>query len=215
MSPPSATLSPADACRTVHQLLSTLPVFTAPKEVPFQDGLYFFYQSSEKSLHGVGGRVVRVGNHPRADGGLKRRLQQHYSGSKNGSVFRRFLGGALLRRAAPGSPCLSPGPGQGHWEQQDERCCDSCRDVEKEVSAILRASFHFRCISVRDRTVRNHLEALLIATLAACPTCMPSPSWLGLDAYSKVLRRSGLWNSQHVDSDNDGRRRPHNLRAAC
>jgi hypothetical protein len=45
---------------------------------------------------------------------------------------------------------------------------------------------------------RNRLEGRLIATLAACPTCRPSPTWLGRHAYSTVVQASGLWNSDFV-----------------
>jgi hypothetical protein len=51
---------------------------------------------------------------------------------------------------------------------------------------------------VEDREERNELEAVLIATLAACPVCGPSATWLGNHAYSDKVRSSGLWNSQDV-----------------
>ena len=79
-------------CGDIHRLLGTLPVYSSPRQVPFADGLYFFLEDGETSDHGPRGRIVRIGNHPRSDGGLVRRLRQHYSGRKNGSVFRKFLG---------------------------------------------------------------------------------------------------------------------------
>ncbi len=72
-------MTPEDACREIHQVLAQLPVFTSASQVPFADGLYFFYEDGETSPHGPAGRVVRVGNHPRSNGGLERRLRQHYS----------------------------------------------------------------------------------------------------------------------------------------
>jgi len=187
------------ACREVHELLARIPIRTDPNELEFQDGLYFFFEEGETSRHGPTGRVVRVGNHPRSDGGLVRRLRQHYSGNKNGSVFRKLLGGALLRSRDPGSTCLAPGPGKGHWELQDARPCAVCRLVEVEVSSSLRAGFTFRCIEIRDRKERNLFEVMLVATLAQCPVCRPSGGWLGRHAYAGRVRESGLWNVQFSD----------------
>ena len=131
-------------------------------------------------------------------GGLVRRLRNHYSGRKNGSVFRKLLGGALIRRRDPDSPCLLPAPGRGHWELQDAKTCERCRSLEEEVSQLLRSSFRFRCVEVVDQAERNELESVLIATIAACPVCGPSATWLGYHAYSDKARSSGLWNSRDV-----------------
>jgi len=193
------SMNPEKGCREIHRLLEQLPIRTEPTRVPFVDGLYFFYEAGEASEHGPVGRIVRVGNHPRSNGGLVRRLRQHYSGRKNGSVFRKLLGGALLRTNDPQSPCLAPGPGRGHWERQGGKTCYRCRSIEREVSALLRSRFSFRCIAIQDRAERNHFESLLIATLAACSICRASSRWLGLHAYSDTVPKSGLWNTQFVD----------------
>ncbi|MGH2720597.1 MAG: hypothetical protein ACRDJO_03195, partial [Actinomycetota bacterium] len=169
--------------------------------MPFLNGLYFFYEDGEVSEHGPAGRIVRIGNHPRAAEGLVRRLRGHYrsgTGAKNGSVFRRYLGGAILRSRDPISPCLSPGPGAGHWERQDADACHDCRSLEEAVSQLLRSRFRFRCVRIDDPDERNRLESRLIASVAACPVCQPSAQWLGRHAYPDVVQRSGLWNSQGV-----------------
>jgi hypothetical protein len=187
-----------ERCRSIHELVLRLMPYRNPAEVPFDDGLYFFFEHGETSPHAPAGRIVRVGNHPRSAAGLKRRLQNHYSGGKNGSVFRKFLGGALMRRAKEDHPCLQPGPGQGHWEKQDAPTCDLCRPYERRVSELLRECFSFRTLWVPDRSERNDLEQRLIATLSLCDVCRPSDLWLGRFAYSDAVRRSGLWNAQYV-----------------
>ena len=187
-----------EVCAAIHDALESLPLLSSPTDVPFLDGLYFFYEDGETSRHAPSGRIVRVGNHPGSVGGLVRRLRNHYSGRKNGSVFRRLLGGALIRRRDPDSLCLAPSPGKGHWEHQNDKACERCQPLEEEVSQLLRSSFRFRCVMVEDREERNELEAALVATLAACPVCGPSTSWLGRYAYSDKVRSSGLWNSQFV-----------------
>ena len=193
-------MKPEEICSAVHGVLYALPLFESPSEVPISNGLYFFYERGEVSPHAPEGRIVRVGNHPRSDQTLVRRLRQHYTGRKNGSVFRKFLGGALMRAEDADNPCLAPAPGKGHWERQDQKPCDHCLPVERKVSCVLKERFRFRCVSVPDRQVRNRLEGVVIASLSACPVCQPSPNWLGWYAYSNVVRRTGMWNSQFVGS---------------
>ena len=189
-----------ETCARIHAALLILPLRRSIDAAIPSDGLYFFYEDGEINSHGTGARVVRVGNHPRAIGRLGNRLRNHYSGNKNGSVFRKFLGGALIRRRNPNDPCLLPGPGRGHWERQDERTCSRCKPVEQEVSRLLRERFSFRCVRIVDRSERNRIEQALIASLAGCPTCEASGMWLGRSAYSPNVQQSGLWNSDFVDS---------------
>jgi len=192
--------SAEETCARIHAALSSLPLWRSIDAGVPSDGLYFFYENGEINLHGTGARVVRVGNHPRAVGRLGNRLRNHYSGNKNGSVFRKFLGGALIRRRNPNDPCLLPGPGRGHWERQDASTCNSCRPVEQEVSRLLREHFSFRCVKIVSRNERNRMEQALIASLASCPRCKASATWLGRCADSPRVQQSGLWNSDFVDS---------------
>jgi Peroxide stress protein YaaA len=189
------------ACARIHAALAVLPSWSRPREVPFGNGLYFFYERGERSAHAPAGRIVRIGNHPRAQGRLIGRLNDHFNGRfgpKNFSVFRRYLGGALMRRQDARCHCLDPAPGQGHWEKQDARPCSLCAGAESKVSELLASAFTFRCVRIDDPAERNDLEKCLIATVAACRICRPSDSWLGHYAYLPVVRDSGLWNAQHV-----------------
>jgi len=195
-------IGPTEACARIHALLRRLPKHQNANEVSFSNGLYFFYEKGESSLHAPDGRIVRIGNHPRAQDRLRTRLGDHLRsgpGAKNGSVFRRYLGGALLRRRDPTSACLRPGPGLGHWERQDAKACGMCADVEAEVQAYMTENLYFRCVRIDDLLERNRFEAFLIAAVAACQLCGPSRHWLGLHAYPQTVRASGLWNVQHVD----------------
>jgi hypothetical protein len=193
-------VDPADACTQIHATVAALPRYTDPGEVPFANGLYFFFEAGEESPHGHP-RITRIGNHPRAQGRLVGRLRDHYAtrrDAKNGSVFRRYLGGSLLRRDGQ-TPCLEPSPGKGHWEQGNAHECDACGPYEALVTARLRSHFTFACVRIDDPGLRNHLEGRLIASVARCQVCEPSGEWLGRFAYPEKVRTSGMWNSEFVD----------------
>ena len=42
------------------------------------------------------------------------------------------------------------------------------------------------------------MEAILIASLSVCPVCRPSAGALGQFAYSEIVRRTDMWNSEFV-----------------
>ena len=189
-------------CAKINELLTDLPLLKDPKQVPFDNGLYLFYEKGEVSKHAPLGRIVRIGNHPHSQNGLKKRLRMHYSGNKNGSVFRKSIGGAFMRKANPNNPCLLPAPGKGHWEKQDMHTCEKCQPVENQVSELLRSNFAFRCIEIQNRELRNRFEEMLVATISFCPTCKPSTNWLGKFAYNQNVKKSGLWNSDYVFNQN-------------
>lgn len=189
-----------EGCAAIHRGITRLPSVSPPfHDIP-ADGLYFFYETGETESHEGLARIVRVGNHPHRVGGLKQRLRQHYSGRKNGSVFRKALGGAILRSQDADHPCLLPSPGKGHWEQQNAKTCEVCKPTEAVVSRRLREQFDLKLLRVDDVSERNRLEEALVATLAQCPTCDASPDWLGRRAYSEKIQATGMWNSQFTAS---------------
>ena len=188
------------ACEAIHDAVMNLPTYTFPGDVPFANGLYFFFEAGEDSPHGRP-RITRIGNHPRTQGRLVGRLREHYAtrpNAKNGSVFRRYLGGALLRRDGI-ERCLAPSPGLGHWESGTASECETCVGYEERVTSYLRSSLRFACVRIDDQELRNHLERRLIASVAQCRACRPSVGWLGSLSYSGNVRSSGLWNSDHVN----------------
>lgn len=187
----------AEVCRAVHEMLAALPAFEDPRDVTIKDGLYFFYEGGECSPHAPSSRVVRIGNHPRSDGTLVRRLTKTaLSGPEERQRVPEVRGGRVdaSRRSRPPVPCASA------WKRPlgaaEREVRDRCRPVEQRVSLLLRTRFWFRCVAIRQREERNLLEELLTATLSCCSVCQPSRHWLGQHAYSDIVREMGVWNSQ-------------------
>jgi len=153
--------------------------------------VYFFYERGETSTHApmVASFALAIirGNKAGSAG-----ASQSITGeARIQACFRKSLGGALLRRQTASS-LLGP------LGKQDARACPRCKPIEagKCLSCWQRSSGSAAFDTIY--AVRNAAHALVIATLAACPTCGASRSWLGLHARSPEARSSGLWNSQFV-----------------
>ncbi len=168
---------------------------TASRDLPI-NGIYFFFEKGEKVEHGVE-RIVRVGTH-KVDDRFRGRIGQHYGsrsslkGNKNASVFRKHVGGALLRRDNPQDERL------GEWLKQGGR---SHPEVETRVSECLKNNFTFCCFSIEGQDNRLNYEKGIIALLAKHPLGKPSADWLGGYAYEQSIGQSGLWNTQQLDAE--------------
>ena len=93
-------------------------------------------------------------------------------------------------------------PSDGRLKQWLKQDTPSFQEREMGVNKELKEHFSFRCIPVEDKEERLHLEEVLIATTAKCDKCKPSENWLGNYAADELVRKSGLWNHQHVTSKN-------------
>lgn len=184
----------------LYDLVQQLPRFDhlTPKERLPANGIYIFFEQGENAVWrgGCVSRIVRIGTH-RRDGSFPGRIRQHYGrvnslrGNKNGSVFRKHVGSALLRKADLRDPRLDSWLGQKGG---------SYLEVEEQVSRTLRDNFTFSCIRVDDATDRINIEKGLIALLARYSPLKPSKAWLGHHAASEKIRECGLWNVQRATS---------------
>jgi len=171
--------------------------FMTERTVLPRSGIYLFFEKGETIMidNRVFDRIVRVGTHLK-DGNFPGRIRQHYGnkhslrGNKNGSVFRKHLGGAIIRRENPDDPRLTG------WLKQ---MGPSYEDIEEKVSRTLRNNFTYVCFPVTTKDERLSLEAALISLLAQHPLGKPSPTWLGLWADSPIIRSTGLWNTNETD----------------
>ena len=178
-------------------------------------GVYFFFERGETRTHsGKGLRIVRVGTHA-----LKRkaktkfwgRLKQHQGnilgthpggGNHRGSVFREHLGFAIINKKKKVCPSWGESP-----VDQDDR--DLEYEIEREVSNHIRA-MPFLWVEVNDEpspdSMRHFIEMNSIALLSNFNRNQidpPSESWLGKYSRNDKVRKSGLWNDNHVERDPD------------
>ncbi|MHC2552377.1 hypothetical protein ACVJ6Q_003672 [Bradyrhizobium elkanii] len=176
-------------------------------------GVYFFRESGEdRSDSGQGPRIVRVGTHALKDGSgtmLWTRLSQHKGqpstggGNHRGSIFRLIVGAALIRRDELDFPTW----GHGSTAKGDVRGGELT--LERQVSQSI-GNMPFLWVPIFDdpgpESRRGYIERNAIALLSNYDRPQldpPSQAWLGHHSDRERVRRSGLWNQNHVDEDFD------------
>lgn len=186
-------------------------------------GVYFFFEpGEERTTSGTGLRVVRVGTHalkPGVKATLWGRLRQHRGtvgganpggGNHRASVFRQHVGTALIGKYPDRWPeAVKKSWGKGSSAVKSVQEPEG--PLEQAVSQHIR-SMSFLPLNVDDppgpESRRGYIERNAIALLSNynCqeePIDPPSPDWLGHWAASERIRRSGLWNANHVSKDYD------------
>lgn len=176
-------------------------------------GVYFFMEEGQsRSDSGKGPRVVRVGTHALTATSrtkLWSRLSQHRGAEKSGggnhrgSIFRLIVGTALIAT----NDYKLPTWGIGSNAPADIRTCE--HRLECEVSKVI-GSMPFLWLDVDDfsgaESSRGYIERNAIALLSnfeKSPLDPPSAGWLGHQCNRPRVRRSGLWNQNHVDEHYD------------
>jgi hypothetical protein len=174
-----------------------------------QRGVYFFFEGGEnRNDSGIGPRVVRVGTHSLTSSSrtnLWTRLSQHRGqagsggGNHRGSIFRLIVGAALISRDQ--HACVSWGKDSSAAREIREQEIE----LERAVSAVIRA-MPFLWLAIGDEpgagSLRGYIERNAIALLSnfdRTPADTPSFGWLGHHSNRERVRKSGLWNSNHVD----------------
>lgn len=170
-------------------------------------GVYLFFDEREKRLKHVEQlRVVRIGTHGVALGSkasLRNRMRTHFGtsggeGNHRSSVFRLHVGRSLINAKLA---CSVPSWGK---PANDTDMLQGERELEQAVSRYL-AGLLVLLIAIpgeSDKTNdRAYVEQNLIALLSnRCkPLDPPSSAWLGLSSAKPEIRKSGLWNVNHVD----------------
>ena len=183
----------------IHEWMTHLPRYywDQIESIPFQNGIYIMFEKGEK-IYGMD-RIVRIGTH-RADGRLKERLKDHFlKENKDGSIFRKNIGLALLHRKCD--------PFEDIWALDwskpsvknkfaEDTQVEYKKTIEGAVSSYLRSYFSFTCILVRNEKDRFRIEEALIATLNNANDFVSSEDWLGRHSPKQEISHSGLWNTQ-------------------
>lgn len=176
-------------------------------------GIYFFMEDDENRANSGGSpRIVRVGTHALKEGSatsLWTRLSQHRGqdksggGNHRGSIFRLIVGAALIERHGYKSPTW----GVGNTAPAEVRAGEL--ELEREVSKLI-CAMPFLWLAIDDQpgptSLRGYIERNAIALLSNFnkpPIDPASAGWLGHSCNRERVRRSGLWNSNHVDEEYD------------
>jgi len=170
-------------------------------------GVYLFFDKKESRLKDLSYlRVVRVGTHGVASGSkatLRNRMRTHFGtdagdGNHRSSVFRLHAGRSLINaNQVPDVPSWGM-----HLEGKDVLSGE--RTLEQMVSKYL-SELYVLLIDIPGTSEKNndraYIEQNLIALLSnKCrPLDPPSSAWLGLSSDKREIRKSGLWNVNHVE----------------
>lgn len=180
-------------------------------------GVYFFFVPDEQRADASQLRLTRVGTHAVSAGSGTRlwdRLRTHrgalsgsYDGGGNhrGSVFRKRVGEAMIERH--GVQDEFPEWGEGSSAGRELRLEEL--ELERRVSDYLR-DLPFLWVAVddepsseSDRAVLERNAIALVSNYGKPPIDPRSNEWLGNDCPSQKIRKSGLWNVDHVDESYD------------
>jgi hypothetical protein len=176
-------------------------------------GVYFFFEQGEnRSDTGNGLRVVRVGTHALKVGSgtkLWTRLSQHRGqpktggGNHRGSIFRLIVGAALINRDGLAFRTW------GNGNTADKEVRDGEIGLERQVSQVI-GNMRFLWLEIEDEprpdSLRGYIERNSIALLSNYnkpPLDLPSKAWLGHHCNRERVRKSGLWNQNHVEEGYD------------
>lgn len=178
-----------------------------------QRGIYFFYENGENRKDtSMEPRVVRIGTHALKNNSqttLWNRLSQHRgnektkSGNHRGSIFRLLVGQALIQSHKLNYP---------HWGD-GRNALKSIRtsefEHEKLVSQVI-GKMPFLWLAINDdaspESLRGFIERNSIALLSNYGKEVIDPAskeWLGNFSDREKVRRSGLWNQNHVEETYD------------
>lgn len=211
----------SELCKWVHEQLEQLPFIQFPfklEQLP-KNGIYFFYENGEVWGHGGHkSRIVRIGTHK--DGNFRSRIKEHFlfneskmdfdatkPAPRERSIFRKHIGRTLLNNTKDDYLKIWEIDFTARREREEYghlRNIQKEKEVESEITRILRENFSFRFIVMDGQMKRmgaEGLESSLIGTVAQCKLCRPSSNWLGSYSPKKQIKDSGLWLIQHLKAN--------------
>lgn len=195
----SSQASPFSMVEELHRLFNGLTRYNYNEisNIPFDNGIYIVFENGEEYM-GLE-RIVRIGTHT-SQNRLRKRLRDHFiNENKDGSIFRKNVGKALLNQRND-----SYLPVWTLDTSKEENAVHTDREIQKsieaEVSSYLKSNMQFAVIEVENKEERLRLEAAIISTLNHATTFGPGESWLGNYSPEHKIRNSGLWLTQGLDA---------------
>ena len=221
-----------ETCSWLHSQLESLPMIKVPFDIvklPL-NGIYFFYEQGEYANHGnsvgsiginnntINSRIVRVGTHK--ENNFRSRISEHFLLNEvtkmkftianpklsDRSIFRKNIGRALLNKE---NDCylkiwnIDFLPKDNRLKFNLMRNIAKERQIESQITKMLRETFSFRYIPLEGQETRigkEGLESRLIGTISSCSLCQPSNNWLGKYSPIREIRNGKLWLSQYLHS---------------
>jgi hypothetical protein len=182
--------------------MELLPIFKYPFDLKLlpNNGLYFFYEEGESSDHDNGinkPRIVRIGTHK--ENNFRSRISEHFllneskmkftktnQKASDRSIFRKNIGRALLNKRRDLDYLkvweFDFTSGINRANHSHLRNIQKERDVESQITELLRNRFYFRFIPLEGQEKRMGkigIESRLIGTVTSCKLCKASDYWLG------------------------------------
>jgi hypothetical protein len=175
--------------------------------------VYFFFEPGEKRATRDTQRIVRIGSHSGQASSIESRVVGEHSIDWGRSVFRRHVGTALIRKGEFDSAIDREERERwaslwfsrvGKWPAHTDP--DLLHPTLHALHPIVTrtiGSMTLVWVEILDRNARLELENQCIKLLSnylrdEAAIDPPSDGWLGRHALSEKVRRSGLWNVQHV-----------------
>lgn len=178
-----------------------------------EKGVYFFFESNEfRKTSPFERRVTRIGTHAISKGSkstLWTRLRTHRGGTNlggnhRGSIFRLHVGKSIIQSEGLQLPTW------GEGQTASKRVKELESELENKVSewiggtSILWLNIDDASSSRSDRAFIERNSIGLVST-AERQLDTASKGWLGLHNPHDAIRKSSLWNVNHVDEDYDPR----------
>ena len=193
-----------DRAVIIHYMVQRMPRYSWENidDIEFENGIYLIFETGETNK-GVD-RIVRVGTH-RTNDRLKKRLKNHYLvKNKDGSIFRKNIGLALLNkdqdeffdvwRLNTSNPKIKK-------ENKDRLNLSYKEEIEERVSDYLNNNTKFVCIEVTGEKERLRIEEGLLTILCGNEKFKASDDWLGNYHPDSEIRESYLWNKQGLKGE--------------
>ena len=188
-------------CEKIHEYTRGLERYTFPfnKDKICKNGVYILFEKNEFGHNGE--RIVRIGSHTGNDNLIKRLEEHFYKENKDRSIFRKNIGRALLNKKNDRyldvwDIDFTKSEVKKKYGQFVDKSYQE--NIEQEVSKYIRDNFTFSVIEILDKKERLNTEKNIINIISSCNECSPSDNWLGRFSTIEKIKRSGMWQTQHI-----------------